>query len=81
MQVINNPHDPLAADKLYEVTCQVCNAAIRFLRSEALTESENMTARILTINCPVCDSLVEKTLNKKIDEQIVVPEKYNHIPF
>jgi uncharacterized protein with PIN domain len=81
MDVLNNPIDPLAADKLYEVTCRTCSAAIRFSRSEATSEVENKTAFLLTIDCPVCNTVVTKTLNKKVAEQLSVPEKYNHLPF
>lgn len=81
MQVISNPSDPLAPTKMYEVLCQVCHAAIRFSRAEALTETENITSTMLTIECPVCNTSVIKTLNKKVDEQEVIPEKYNHLPF
>ena len=45
------------------------------------TEVENKTAFLLTIDCPVCNTVVTKTLNKKVDEQLSVPEKYNHLPF
>lgn len=81
MQVLNSPIDPLSESILYEVVCQTCSANIRFSRSEALTEAENATSHMVTIDCPVCMNTVTKTLNKKIDECTVSVEKYNRIPF
>lgn len=81
MQVLNTPVDPLIAEFLYEVVCPECAADIRFSRAEALTEVENVTAHVLTIECPVCARVVHKTLNKKVQEQLVVVEKYHRLPF
>ena len=80
MDILNTPIDPLSAQKLYEVVCQECSASIRFERSEALSETTNVTSSILEIQCPVCNSTVYKTLNKKIEEQLVTIEDYNNLP-
>ena len=80
MEILNrgvNKADPL---KKFEVICQNCSTLIRFSRNEATSEKENITATILYVTCPVCDLTVDKTINKKVDEQLVVEEKYNHIP-
>lgn len=81
MQLLNAPIDPSSSTFLFEVVCQTCSADIRFSKSEALTETTNVTATILTIQCPVCNTIVPKTLNNKISEQLVTVEEYNHIPF
>lgn len=81
MQVLNEPIDPSSGDKLQEVVCQTCSAYIRFKQSEALTETENITAKILTVSCPVCNSTVSKTLNKKVKERLVEEETHNLLPF
>lgn len=80
MEILNTTETPTSPTKLYEVVCQTCSADIRFTRSEALSEESNRTSTILTINCPVCENPVKKTLNNKIEEQVVTVEDYNNLP-
>lgn len=81
MEILNTPLHQENPETLFEVVCQKCGADIRFSRSEALTETTNITSTILELDCPSCSNKVYKTLNKKVSEQVVTTEDYNNLPF
>ena len=80
MDILNSNVIPTSPTKLFEVVCQTCSADLRFSLSEVVSEETNRTSTILTVTCPVCDNPVKKTLNNKIEKQLVTVEIYNNLP-
>lgn len=50
----------LRGDRVHEVTCRVCKSELRFAEREAKHVHDQRDGGFLSINCPVCGSVVSK---------------------